>query len=172
MGRYEEAVAQYLGKPFPPTPSMELGKLYDEKWNKHIEKTGKLPPELGDGKLHDPKIQKKYQIRIPLSEEYDILLRGVIDILEKGKRITDNKCGRTEASNYLNDMQLDYYSLFDPDSKEGVYRCYNPYLNTLTVGVKFLSENNRENAINEIVTYGAEILQYLLANKLFTSWEG
>lgn len=171
QGRYEEAIAQYLGKPLPPTPEMELGRLYDEKWNKHIEKTGELPKELGEGKLIDPIVQKKYQLFIPFSEEYQILLRGVLDIHELSFRITDNKCGRSEANNYMSDRQLDYYSLFDMEAKEGVYRCYNPYFDSLTIGVKYFNDTTREQALNEIITYSGDIIQYLIANKLFIDYK-
>lgn len=169
-GKYEEAIGMYLGKPFPATPAMELGSLYDKKWNEHILKTGELPEELGGGKLNNPRVQIKYAVRVPLSEEYDILLRGVPDLTEDGV-ITDFKCGRTEANNYVGKMQLDYYALFKPDAKVGRYICYNPYCDTKTVGIKFLTQQNRDDALNEIITYGADILQYLLANKLFIDYK-
>jgi len=171
QGRYEEAIGQYLGKPLPATDAMELGKLYDEKWNRYIEKHKALPPELG-GEPLDPqvRVQKKYQAVIPFNDEYQILLRGVLDI-DEPERITDNKCGRTEAISYVDQTQLDYYSIFKPKAKTGIYRCFNPYLNTLTVGVKYLSDKNREHAIEEIVTFGGEILEYLLANKLFIDYQ-
>lgn len=169
-GKYEDAIGMYLGKPLPATPAMELGKLYDEKWNRFIEANKQLPPELGGQTLNNPKTQVKYSVRIPLSEEYEILLRGVPDITTDDE-IIDNKCGRTEANQYVGKMQLDYYSLFKPDIKVGKYLCYNPYTGGLTVGIKFLSEENRENALNEIITYGGEILQYLLSNKLFIDYK-
>ena len=170
QGRYEEAVGQYLGKPLPATDAMELGKLYDQKWNEHIEAHGTLPDELGGGNLDHPKVQHKYQVMIPFTDEYQILLRGVLDI-EEPHRITDNKCGRTEAISYVDQTQLDYYSIFKPDISEGLYRCYNPYMNTLTVGVKYFSQETRDNTIEEIVTFAGEILDYLLANKLFIDYK-
>jgi len=170
QGRYEEAIGIYVGKPFVSTPAMDLGKLYDEKWNKYILETNELPKELGGGLLDNPQVQKKYQVILPLSEEYEILLRGVPDLTEP-TMITDFKCGRTEANQYVGKQQLDYYSLFKPEAKVGRYLCFNPYLNTLTVGIKFLSEETRENAINDIITTGGEILQYLLANKLFIDYK-
>lgn len=170
QGRYEEAIGQYLGKPLPATDVMELGKLYDQRWNEHIEKFGKLPDELGGEDLVDPKVQKKYQVIIPFTDEYQILLRGVLDI-EEPHRITDNKCGRTEAISYVDYTQLDYYSIFKPDISEGLYRCYNPYMESLTVGVKYFSQETREAAIEEIITFGGEILEYLLANKLFIDYK-
>lgn len=168
-GKYEDAIGMYLGKDLPCTPAMELGKLYDQKWNEYIEKTGELPKELGGGKLTKPRVQIKYMVRIPLSEEYEILLRGVPDLTEPNT-ITDFKCGRTEANGYVSKMQLDYYSLFKPEATVGRYLCYNPYKDSLTVGIKFLTQENRDNALNDIVTYGADILQYLLANKLFRDY--
>lgn len=170
QGRYEEAVGQYLGKPLPATDAMELGKLYDQKWNEHIEANGTLPDELGGGPLVEPRVQRKYQVMIPFTDDYQILLRGVLDI-EEPHRITDNKCGRTEAISYVDHTQLDYYSIFKPNATEGVYRCYNPYMGTLTVGIKYLSQENRDRAVEEIVTYGGEILDYLLANKLFIDYK-
>lgn len=170
QGRYEEAVGQYLGKPLPATDAMELGKLYDQRWNEHIEAHGTLPDELGGEPLVDPRVQRKYQVMIPFTDKYQILLRGVLDI-EEPHRITDNKCGRTEAISYVDQTQLDYYSIFKPDISEGLYRCYNPYMNTLTVGVKYFSQETRDNTIEEIVTFAGEILDYLLANKLFIDYK-
>lgn len=169
-GRYEEAIGIYIGKPFVATPQMELGKLYDKKWNDYILKNNCLPDELGGCSLNQPQVQKKYQVILPLSDEYEILLRGVPDLTDEDT-IIDFKCGRTESNGYVGKMQLDYYALFIPTATTGIYRCFNPYTNKLTIGVKFLSEENRENAINEIVTYGGEILQYLLANKLFIDYK-
>lgn len=169
-GKYEEAIGQYLGKPFPATPAMELGSLYDKKWEKQILETGLLPDELGGGKLNNPRVQIKYQAHIPFSEEYEILLRGLPDLMEDDM-ITDFKCGRTDAGSYLGKMQLDYYSIFNPAASVGRYIAYNPYRKTKTVSIKFLSQKNRDDALNEIVTYGAEILDYLLANKLFKDYK-
>lgn len=170
-GRHEEAIGMYLGKDLPATDAMELGKLYDEKWNEYIEKTGELPPEFGGGALNNPQVQKKYRAVIPFSDDYQIVLSGVMDILEDDM-ITDNKCGRTEASAYVDKMQLDYYSIFKPHIKTGRYLCYNPYTGGLTVGIKYLTQENRDNALEDIVTFGGEILQYLLANKMFRDWKG
>lgn len=168
-GKFEDAISYYLGKSLPATDAMELGKLYDEKWTKHVQDTGTLPSELGGGELDNPRTQVKYQLRIPFSDDYEILLRGVPDLTEPS-RITDYKCGRSDANSYINKMQLDYYSLFLPSVTEGIYRCYNPYTDSYTLGVKFLSDKNREDALEEIVTYGGEILQYLLANRLFKDY--
>lgn len=160
----------YIGKPLPATPAMELGRLMDEKWTKYINENGGLPEELGGDELKNPRTQVKYQLLIPFTDDYQILLRGVPDILTDDY-IIDLKCGRTEASSYVNKMQLDYYSLFKPEIKEGKYICYNPYTEKYSVGVKFLSQINRDNALEEIVTYGGEILDYLLANKLFKDYD-
>lgn len=167
--RFEEAVALYLGRGIPETPAMTLGKLYDEKWSKYIEEHRELPDELGGDELESPRTQIKYQLRIPLSDEYEILLRGVPDLVTLNQ-IIDFKCGRTEAGAYVDKMQLDYYSLFLPDRKEGVYICFNPYTKRVTRGIKFLDDRNREAALNDIITFGGEILQYLLANRLFRDW--
>lgn len=169
-GRQEEAIAMYLGKPYPATDAMELGKLYDEKWTKYIEEHKKLPDELGGDELSNPRTQIKYQVTIPFSDEYQILLRGVPDLTDDAM-ITDFKCGRTEANAYIGKMQLDYYSLFKPDIKTGRYICFNPYTKTKTVGIKFLSQHNRDNAINDILTFGGEILEYLLYQKLFKDYK-
>lgn len=170
MNRYEDAIASYLGKPFPATPAMELGKLYDLKWNKYIEDTKTLPAELGGGELTNPTVQRKFQVVIPFSDDYQILLRGVMDLLEDDV-ITDYKCGRTEAISYVDTSQLDYYSIFKPKIPTGRYLCYNPYTDSLTVGIKYLNDSVRDNAINEILTMGGEMLDYLLANKLFIDYK-
>jgi len=170
QGRFEDAISMYTGGQIPLTPAIELGRLYDEKWDKEVSITSSLPKEFGGGPLESPRTQIKYQLVIPFSEEYQILLRGVPDVITDTE-IIDFKCGRTEAINYISSRQLDYYSLFVPDRKIGKYLCYNPYTMKITIGVKFLDEELRKDALNEIVTYSGEILQYLLANKLFRNWE-
>jgi hypothetical protein len=168
--RYEDAVGYYLGKDLPATPAMDLGKLYDQKWTAEVDRTGRLPDELGGDELDNPRTQIKYQLRIPLGDDYEILLRGVPDVITDD-HIIDFKCGRTEANGYVGKMQLDYYSLFLPDRLTGIYICFNPYRKTTTRGIKFLSQENRDNALNDIVTFGGEMLEYLLANRLFRDWK-
>ncbi len=169
-GRQEDAISYYLGKDIPATPAMELGRLYDKKWNEHINETSELPKELGGGNIENPRVQVKYQVTIPFSEEYQILLRGVPD-LTTDTEIIDFKCGRTEANSYIEKMQLDYYSLFKPEVRVGKYICFNPYTNTRTIGIKYLNQDNRDNALNDIITFGGEILQYLLFQKLFKDYK-
>lgn len=169
QGRFEESVAQYLGKPFPATPQMELGKTKHEIWQYHIDKYKTLPEELGGGGLIDPLTERKYEKLIPLGK-YSILFRGVID-LEDDNILTDFKCGLGEPGNYLNGWQLDAYKLLRPDAIEGRYRCFNPYTNSYTVGVKYLSENNAEKALENIVTFGGELIQYLESQKLLVDYK-
>lgn len=169
-GQYEQAVGLYLGKPLPPTPQMELGSAMDKLWTQHIETTKTIPDDLGGGVLVDPKTQIKYQKYIPVNDNMQILLRGVPDMTD-GNIITDFKCGNTEASSYLDSMQLDYYKLLYPQADTGIYRCYNPYFKTLSIGVKFLGRANAESALNHIYTYGTEIIDYLMVNKLLRDYK-
>lgn len=170
--RYEEAVGQYLGKPFPATPQMELGKLKHEIWEGYIKANKSLPQELGGGELINPLTERKYEKLIPLGK-YNILFRGVIDLehLERGIILEDFKCGLGEPGTYLNGWQLDAYKLLRPNAVEGRYRCFNPYSDTYTVGVKYLSEKNAETALENIVTFGSEIIQYLESQKLLIDYK-
>lgn len=172
QGRFEESVAQYLGKPFPATPQMELGKIKHEVWQYHIDKYKTLPDELGGGELINPLTERKYEKLIPLGK-YNILFRGVIDLehLERGIVLEDFKAGLGEPGAYLNGWQLDAYKLLRPDAIEGRYRCFNPYTNSYTVGVKYLSEANAEKALENIITYGGELIQYLESQKLLIDYK-
>lgn len=169
--KYEEAIAMYLGKPIPGTPYMELGRTKHKQWENYTKKTGKMHPELGDVELKNPLAEKKYEKLIPFNDDYQILLRGIID-LEDGDVITDYKCGRSTPSSYIDGWQLDLYKLFRPHAKMGVFRCFNPYDETLSVGVKFLSEKNAEVALENIITYGGEMIEYLELNKLLQDYNG
>lgn len=170
QGRFEESVAQYLGKPFPATPQMELGKLKHEIWQRYIDDNKALPLELGGGLLQNPLTERKYEKLIPLGK-YDILFRGVID-LESNNILEDFKCGFGKPSTYLGGWQLDAYKLLRPDAVEGRYRCFNPYTDTYTVGVKYLSDENAERALENIVTYGGELIDYLASQKLLIEYKG
>ena len=174
MGRQEEAIGQYLGKPYPATPAMELGKTWDEIWNEHIIRTNDMPYELSKVavQLNNPVVQQKYRKTIPFSDDYQILLSGVPDLVhDNGKVIVDFKCGRTRATDYIDGFQLDYYKLLLPDAIRGEYRCWNPYLKSLTIGVKFLDDLNAERALNHILTYGGEMISYLESQRLLIDYK-
>ena len=175
MGRQEDAVGMYLGKPLAATPAMELGKAWDEIWEGVILKTGVMPKELAtvSYELVTPVVQQKYRKIIPFSDQYQILLSGVPDLVhDDGKVIVDFKCGRTNATDYIEKFQLDYYKLLLPDAIRGEYRCYNPYLKSLTIGIKYLNDSNAEAALNHIITYGGEMIDYLASQRLIKDHKG
>ena len=186
-GRFEEAISSYLGKEVPPTPYMELGKLFHEKWADEILETKRMPAELGGQKLKNPIVEQKYQKIIPMGSRYQILLRGVIDLEceEKiGIIVQDHKCGTGRCSSYVDKLQLDYYKLLRPNATIGRYACHNPYKcealcqkkklkkhECYGYGIKFLTEKNAEDALNHIITYGGEIIQYLEANNMIKDYK-
>lgn len=163
-------MAQYLGKPLIPTPAMELGKVKHAIWEQYINQNKSLHPELGGDLLINPLAEQKYEREIPLGP-YTILLRGVIDCTD-GNRIIDFKCGMGSPTSYVDTMQLDYYKLLYPEGTEGMYICFNPYTETFTKGVKFLSLNNAENALEHIITYGGEMIDYLESQRLLVDYGG
>lgn len=170
QGKWEDAVAMYRGKDLPSTPYMELGKTKHKQWEAYTNKTGELHPELGGGKLKNPITERKYSKVIPFSDEYQILFRGVLD-LEYDDVLVDYKCGRTMPSNYIDGWQLDAYKLLRPNGRIGKYLCFNPYSETLAVGVKYLNDGNAEFALENIITYGGELIDYLVANRLIIDFK-
>lgn len=170
-GNFEQAIALYLGKPYPATPAMELGKLKDEFWNNHVIATKEIHPELGGGKVDKPVVQQKYEKRLPFTNDVEMLLRGVPDMVD-GTICYDWKCGLTTPSNYVDKMQMDFYKLLLPQLNLGVYLCYNPYNDTYSKGIKFLHKGDAENALDHIITFGSEIYDYLIVNKLFIDFRG
>lgn len=186
--RYEDAVAMYLGKDLPENPYLELGKIKHEIWEKYTLRTGELHPELGGGKLINPVTEQKWQKIIPINEDYQILVRGVIDLEETheehGIIITDYKCGVGKSVSYLDKWQLDMYKFLRPQAKLGRYICHNPYKcravcsktpdephQCFGVGIKFLGNKNAEHALENIITFGLEIIQYLEASKLLKDYK-
>lgn len=170
MGRFEEAIGQYLGKPLPGSSYMELGKLKHTLWEQYTLQNKAIHPELGGGKLVNPIVEQKYEKRLPFSDDIEILFRGIID-LEDQNIARDYKCGMTTPSSYVDGWQLDAYKLLRPNLKEGHYICFNPYLETRSIGVKFLTDDNAENALNHIMTAGGEIINYLQVNKLIIDFK-
>ena len=169
--RQEQAVGMYLGQPLPATPEMELGKLKHEIWANEIEKDRtKLPDELGGTKLNDPVIEQKYQKIIPLTEDIQILLRGMPDCTD-GDTIYEFKCGKGEPGMYVDSLQLDYYKLFYPQAKQGIYNCHNPYTKELRRGWKNLDRDNAEAALEHVITFGSEMINYLQAEKLLINYK-
>ena len=167
-GHQEDAVGMYLGKGLAATPAMELGKLKHSIWERYIKENGSLPEELGGGGLVSPVSEQKYEKSIPLGK-YTILLRGIIDCTD-GNKLIDFKCGLGTPTSYVDTMQLDYYKILYPEAIEGIYLCFNPYNDTYTKGVKFLSQQNAENALEHIITYGGEMIDYLASQKLLVDY--
>lgn len=167
--QYEQAIGLYLGKPLPATAAMELGSLKDQQWSIYVDTHKRMPDELGGEPLDNPITQQKYQKLLPFSDNIQILLRGVPDIVS-GTTIIDTKCGMTTANGYIDRMQLSYYKLLLPKATLGVYVCFNPYLNTYSKGIKFLDETDAEAAYEHIVTYGGELIDYLQANRLLKDY--
>lgn len=168
--RFEDAIAMYLGKDLPATPYMELGKLKHKQWADYTMKTGKVHNDFGFEKVTNPIVEQKYEKIIPFSHNIQILIRGVID-LEDGDIITDYKCGSSTPSAYVDGWQLDLYKLLRPNAKIGQYLCYNPYNKMVSKGIKFLSDKNAERAIENIITHGGELIDYLQINKLLKDYK-
>lgn len=170
-GNWEQAVSYYLGKDFPATPAMELGRLKDDLWSNHAVKHKEIHPEIGGGKLTDPKVQVKYEKIIPFSDDIQILVRGVPDTTD-GQILYEYKCGMTTASQYIDKLQMDFYKLLLPDLTIGYYLCFNPYNNTYTKGIKYLNRSNAEQAMEYLITYGGELIDYLRTQKLLKDYKG
>ena len=169
-GEWEQAVSYYLGKDFPATAQMELGRLKHETWEKEIKRTKEIPQELGGGLLNKPVVEQKYSKIIPLSDEYQILLRGMPDLTDE-KTIYEWKTGLTEPAGYIDSFQMAYYRLLLPKVELGIYKCFNPYTKEVKTGIRFLSNKDAEQALEHIITFGSEIIQYLEANKLVTNFK-
>lgn len=168
--RFEDAIGMYLGKDLPTTPYMELGKVKHKQWADYTMKHGTLHPELGGDDLHMPIVEQKYEKIIPFSDDIQILIRGVID-LEDDNVLIDHKCGRSTPSSYIDGWQLDLYKLLRPNATLGKYLCFNPYNNEVATGIKFLDTSNAEFALNNIITWGGEMIDYLEANKLLVDYK-
>lgn len=175
-GRWEDAVSYYIGRDLPPTPEMELGRTLHEKWALHTQRTGQLHRDLGKYPLVNPVVEQKFEKLLPMGDDMFILLRGVTDLLTDtsggGWTVWDYKTGNTTATDYIDSLQLDFYKLLIPQINEGRYLCYDPYFKTRTLGVKYMSEANAYKALEFIMTYGTEMIDYLRANKLLVNYKG
>lgn len=171
QGRYEEAVGMYLGKDLPATPEMELGRLKHQLWERYIRKNNALPPELGGNPLVNPQPEVKKQLIIPFSDKIQILLRGIPDCPDDTGICYEFKCGMREAVSYVDEMQLPFYKLLVPTIHTGIYKCYNPYTGRHTTGVVFLDEAARDRALEYIITYGGELIDYLQAQRLIINYK-
>lgn len=173
-GNWEQAVSYYLGKPFPPTPAMELGRLKHQIWERQIKQSQCLPQELGGELLESPVLEQKYEKLIPFSDDIVILLRGVPDCSDDysdGVAIHEFKCGMTTAKTYIDSLQLDYYKLLLPQANIGYYHCYNPYFDRMTRGIKYLSDKNGRAALEHIISNAGEMIDYLQSQKLLINFD-
>lgn len=169
--REEDAVSYYLGKKLPTTPQIELGKAKHKLWGDYTFKNKVMHPELGEEKLISPIVEQKFQKIIPMGSEYQILLRGIPDLLD-APTVYEFKCGATPAAQYLDQLQADYYKLLIPELKVAIYKCFNPYTNMTETGIKYLSRYNAENALEHVITFGGEMIDYLAANNLIIDFKG
>jgi hypothetical protein len=167
--RFEDAIGMYLGKELPENPYLELGKLKHKQWADWTQATGTIHPELGTEKLVKPIVEQKYEKLIPFSDDIQILIRGIID-MEDGDWITDYKCGIGTPSSYIEAWQLDLYKLLRPHATIGQYICFDPYREVVARGIKYLHDSNAEYALEQIITHGGEMINYLEINKLLKDY--
>ena len=76
----------------------------------------------------------------------------------------------TEPATYVDTLQLDYYKLLIPRLTLGIYKCHNPYTKETKTGIKFLGNYNAENALEHIITFSGEMIDYLESNKSFKDY--
>lgn len=176
---FEAAVGMYLGKDIPATPAMMLGKLKHQIWEDYIVKNRCLPDEIGGGRLEYPLAEKKYEKLIPLGDKYQILLRGVPDCTDKmpldnmpdGEIIYEFKVGLTSPTSYVDTFQADYYKLLKPKAHTAIYLCFNPYANTYSKGIKFLTDKCAERALEHVITFGSEMIEYLASQRFIINYK-
>lgn len=168
--KYEDAVSYYLNRDLPLTKEIELGRLKHARWAMYTMQHKKLHADLGGDKLTDPVVEQKYEKLIPLGDKYIILLRGIPDCTD-GPICYEYKCGSKTAVEYIDDLQLDYMKLLNPELKEGRYICYNPYFKRKTVGIKYLTEDNAMTALEHVVTFGGEIIEYLQSQRMLVNYK-
>jgi hypothetical protein len=168
-GHQEDAISYYLGKEIPSTPAMDLGKLKHQEWELFAVKNKTLRKELGGDRLINPLIEQKHSLLLDFSDQYQILIRGVIDVEDQDLAI-DYKCGKGKCSNYISSFQAPVYKVLRPNLKRFMYICYDPYIKTVERGLYFLSDKVAEDGLNFIYTYGGEIISYLESQKLIIDY--
>lgn len=172
-GRWEDAVSMYLGRPIAQTPELKLGKLKHKVWENYIKNWGKLPYELGGEELINPLVEMKWEKLIPMGDNYQILLRGVIDVQhgKHGEILDDHKCGMTGASTLVGSMQFPYYKLLQPKAALGRYNIFNPYTEEFSRGIKILDDRDAKEALEHLITYGSEMIDYLQSQKQLINYK-
>lgn len=173
-GNYEDAVAYYLGKGVPSTPQMELGSLKHDEWAKHIEQHKTIPDELGGGTLVDPIVEQFYGTAVPFTDDIQIYLIGRFDCVDNGI-VYDWKCGQSLPSSHTNGHQLGYYQTIlkanDVEVHEGRFVCFNPITKQHKVGVQYLTDKTLDAALEHIMTFGGELINYLQTQKLLKDYD-
>ena len=170
MGRQEDAVGMYLGKELPKTDAMELGWLYHKKFENESKATKSLPEVLGGDRLINPLIEQKCERLLDFSDDYKILIRGVLDVEDVTLGI-DYKVGRSKASSYNNSMQHTVYKVLRPHLTKFMYICFNPYLKEVERSLVYLTDETLYNGLNFIYTYAGEIIGYLESQKMLIDYK-
>lgn len=169
-GSQENAIGMYLGKSIPDTPALELGRLKHKEWEIYTRSTNRIAEELGGDELTEPILETKYQRYLDFNDNYQLLIRGVLDV-ETDNIGIDYKCGKTSPSAYLDSKQAEVYKVLRPNIEQFIYICYNPYTKEVKRGLKYLTDKSLEDGLNYIYTYAGEIINYLESQKLIIDYK-
>lgn len=162
-GDTERALQMYFREETPTTPAMELGKKMHDKWEKEINKTGKMPEVFGGKKLESHATELRTKRERMLNDWLQLV--GVLDLLE-GSIGRDWKCGKTSASDYSNGFQHKVYQILYPAMKKFEYHAYNPYTKEATMAIVHLSDKSLEDGLNWVMTYATDFRNHLEINNL------
>ena len=155
-----------------------IGKGYHELWQKQIERTSKLPEELGGSQLINPICEEKMVINGKELSPYADFMEVVFvpDCIDLGNmEVLEFKTGTGSSSNYARGWQGILYGYLlhikgYPVKKVKIIR-YNQYTKETEVSIIWITEKTNRMAKEWIISMASDMHAYLMENDLYSKFK-
>lgn len=155
-----------------------IGKEYHELWQKHIERTGKLPDELGGNQLKNAMCEEKIVIDGKEISEFAEFMEVVFvpDCVDMGDLVIQEfKTGVASSSGYARGWQGILYGYLMhvkgfPIKKVRIIH-YNQYTKETEVSVVWITNKTNMMAKEWLITMASDMHAYLMENDLYSKFK-
>lgn len=170
-GNYETAVKMYFKMDTYTSPQMAEGKEWHNRWETYIKRCKRLPLELGNDPLVDPKTELKLVVDIADWLE----LVGRIDCFDNGT-VYEFKTGATPGNSNSYEIQAGVYGVISLLSGYKPTQCqirhYNQHKKVSSCSIYWVTEKRLKDALAWVEGNASEMHDYLTTNDLYAKLGG
>lgn len=172
-GDWDRAVAPFVGGIVEPNAIMIEGQKLHERWERETNRTKKAPRVFGGESLVNHKAEQATKRVVQLNDW--LALSGILDRIDEpewlktGKRGTDYKRSKYNATHWAGSKQATVYQILYPELTLFEFQVWNPYLRAtdpdkVSMAIVHLTQKTLERGIEWVLSNSSQLYDYLVTN--------